>query len=162
MQCKLMQPVFVAASEITFKETDEGFLVEGFLISNKLNQNGWMVTREANQKDGHEWKGQPDIVFIKGGRLDHTTGSTFKKSIEAQEPFRKGTMQKVLGLESGTRLSVISKIDDPITIEKIKRKEYQWTSPAVFPRSLADVEIVPTGPILTFTFSIDIVHYIEQ
>jgi len=141
-----MQPVFMAASEITFTETDEGFFVEGFLISDKINANGWMVTREANQKDGHEWKGRPDIFFIKDGRLDHTTGNSFEASMEAQEPFRKGTMQKILGLDIGRRLTSISKIEDPDIIRRIKNKEIKWTSPAVFPRSLEDVEIVPTGP----------------
>lgn len=140
-----MQPIYMAASKIKFTETDEGFLVEGFLISNKLNANGWMVTREANKIDGHEWKGQPDIYFIKNGRPDHTTGDSYEASIEAQEPFRKGTMQKILGLDTGTRLSSISKIEDPDIAQRIKNKEIMWTSPAVFPRSLADVEIVPTG-----------------
>lgn len=141
-----MQPIFMAASEIVFTETDEGFFVEGFLISDKINQNGWMVTQEANQKDGHEWKGRPDIFFIKDGRLDHTTGDSFETSMEAQEPFRKGTMQKILGLDVGRRLTSISKIEDPDIIRRIKNKEIKWTSPAVFPRSLEDVEIVPIGP----------------
>ena len=146
MACQLMKPIFCAAEEIKFTETEEGFFVEGFLISNKLNANGWMVTREANKKDGHEWKGQPDIFFMKDGRMDHTTGATFEESTAAQEPFRVGTHQKVLGLEAGTRLSVISKIEDPEIQRKIRNKEIMWTSPAVFPRSMADVEIVPTGP----------------
>ncbi len=142
-----MQPVYCAAEEIKFTETDEGFLVEGFLISNKLNANGWMVTREANKIDGHEWKGQPDILFIgDDGRMDHTVGDTLESSLAAQEPFRVGTHQKVLGVEDGVRLSVISKIKDPEVQRKIRNKEIKWTSPAVFPRSLADVEIVPTGP----------------
>ena len=141
-----MQPVFMAASEITFTETDEGFFVEGFLISDKINQNGWMVTQEANQLDGAEWKGQPDIYFIKDGRPDHTTGDSYEASITAQEPFRKGTMQKILGVDIGKRLISISKIEDPDIIQRIKNKEIKWTSPAVFPRSLKDVEIIPTGP----------------
>ncbi len=146
MQCKLMQPIFIAASEITFKETDEGFLVEGFLISDKINQNGWMVTAEANQLDGQDFVGKPDIFFIKDGRLDHTTGDTLESSLKVQEPFRKGTMQKILGTDTGRRLVAISKIEDPEIIRRIKNKEIMWTSPAVFPRSLADVEVVPTGP----------------
>ena len=146
MQCKLMQPIFIAATEIKFKETDEGFFVEGFVISDKINQNGWMVTREANQIDGHTFEGKPDIVFFKDGRLDHTTGPTYEESIKAQEPFRKGTMKKIVGTDTGVRLIAISKILDPKIADKIRRKEIKWTSPAVFPRSLEDVEIVPTGP----------------
>ena len=122
MQCKLMQPIFIAASEIKFKETDEGFFVEGFVISDKINQNGWMVTREANQLDGKTLEGKPDIIFYKDGRLDHTTGSTYEKSIEAAEPFRKGTMKKIIGTDTGIRLTTISKIEDPDTTRKIKNE----------------------------------------
>ena len=136
-QCKLQQPIFCAASKISFKETKEGFFVEGFLISEKLNANNWMVPREANQKDGQDFVGKPDIVFINDdGKRDHTTGDTLEESLKVQEPFRKGTMQKVMGTDVGKKLTTISKIEDPDTIAKIKSGEIKFVSPAIFPKSL--------------------------
>ena len=144
--CKLNSPVFLASSEIKFKETEDGFFLESFLISNKMNQNGWMVTAEANRLDGQDFVGKPDIVFFKDGKRDHTTADTYEESLKVQEPFRKGTMQKVMGDDTGIELTTVSKIEDEETIAKIKSKEIQFVSPAVFPRSLEDVEIIQTGP----------------
>jgi len=104
-----------------------------------------MVTAEANKLDGHEFVGKPDIVFWKDGKRDHTTGPTYEKSLEVQEPYRKGTMQKVMGTDTGIKLTTISKITDPETQDKIRKKEIKFVSPAVFPRSLEDVEIIRTS-----------------
>ena len=98
MSCDLSKPVFLAAQEITsFKETPDGFFLESFLISDKLNLNDWQVTAEANQKDGESFIGKPDIIFINNGKRDHTTGPTLEESLKIQEPFRKGTILKVMG-----------------------------------------------------------------
>jgi hypothetical protein len=147
LPCNLSQPVYLATEEISgFKETDEGFFLESFLISDKQNLNDWQVTAEANQKDGHTFVGKPDILFIKDGKKDHTTGPTLEDSLKIQEPFRKGTIKKVLGTELGTKLHSVSKIEDPEVQELIRRKEIRFVSPAVFPRSFEDVEIIRTGP----------------
>jgi flagellar biosynthesis GTPase FlhF len=146
LTCSLSQPIFIASSEVTFIENEDGFFVEAFLISNKLNQNGWMVTAEANKLDGEDFVGKPDIVFYKDGKRDHTTGDTYEKSLEVQEPYRKGTMQKVSGTDTGIKLTTISKITDPDTQEKIRKHEIKFVSPAVFPKSLEDIEIIRTGP----------------
>jgi len=147
LPCDLSKPVFLAAQEITgFKETDEGFFLESFLISDKLNLNDWEVTAEANQKDGNDFVGKPDIVFMKDGKRDHTTGPTLEESLKVQEPFRKGTIKKVMGTELGTKLHSVSKIIDPETQDLIRKKILRFVSPAVFPRSLEDIEIIRTGP----------------
>ena len=142
------QPIFLAAHKIkSFEETPEGFMLECFLINTKLNQNDWMVTAEANKQDGHTFKGRPDIEFINDkGQRDHTVGKSFEDSLRAQEPFRVGTINKIMGTETGEKLTSVSLIKDPEVIRKIKSREVSYVSPAVFPRSLEDIEIIRTGP----------------
>jgi len=145
--CNLQQPIFIAATEFTFKDTKDGFLTEAFLISDRLNANNWMVTAEANRLDGQDFVGKPDIVFLNDkGERDHTTGDTLQKSLDAQEPFRKGTMLTVKGTDTGRKLTTVSKITDKDTQRRIKSREIRFVSPAIFPRSLEDVEVVQTGP----------------
>jgi len=144
--CSLESPIYSAATEFEFEETDEGFFVHAFLISNRVNANNWMVTSEANRLDGEDFLGKPDIVFINDkGIRDHTTGKTLEESIRVQEPFRKGTIRTVKGTDNGIRLTSTSKITDADTISKIKSGEIKFVSPAIFPKSLEDVEIVRTG-----------------
>lgn len=145
---RLEAPVFLAAQKIkSFEETPEGFMLECFLINTKINANDWMVTADANIQDGKTFEGRPDIEFINPeGKRDHTVGKSFEESIAVQEPFRKGTIQKVLGTETGEKLTSISLITDSDVIRKIKSHELQFVSPAVFPRSLEDIEIIRTGP----------------
>ena len=122
-QCKLEKPIFIAASKFTFKETDEGFFIETFLISNRINANGWMITADANKQDGKTFEGRPDIVFFNEKKQrDHTVGDTLESSLKVQEPFRKGTMLKVLGTDTGKKLTSVDKIDDKDTIGKIKSR----------------------------------------
>ncbi|KKN75416.1 hypothetical protein LCGC14_0380370 [marine sediment metagenome] len=147
MECNLKKPIYLAATKFTFTETKDGFFLDGFLISDKINANGWMATANANKLDGQDFVGKPDIEFINPkGKRDHTTGDTVEKSLKAQEPFRKGTIKIVKGTDDGIRLTAVSQITDPLVIQKIKNKEIQWYSPAIFPRSLEDVEIIQTGP----------------
>ena len=147
--CKsLDHPVFLAAQKIKgFEETDEGFLLECFLINDKVNQNDWVVTADANLQDAHTFEGRPDIEFFnENGKRDHTVGKSFEDSIRVQEPFRKGTMRKVIVKQEGKEVTSISLITDKEIIKKIKSKEISYVSPAVFPRSLEDIEIIRTGP----------------
>ena len=96
MPCNLMQPVFIAVEEIEFEENEDGFFVPGHLISDRLNANGWMVTKEANRLDGQTFVGRPDIEFFNSdGERDHTTGDTFEESLKNQEPFKVGVMRKM-------------------------------------------------------------------
>ena len=147
--CKsLDHPVFLAAQKIKgFEETDEGFLLECFLINDKVNQNDWVVTADANLQDAHTFEGRPDIEFFnEDGKRDHTVGKSFEDSIRVQEPFRKGTMRKVIVKQEGKEVTSISLITDRDIIRKIKSHEIEFVSPAVFPRSLEDIEIIRTGP----------------
>lgn len=145
---KLEAPVFLAAQKIkSFEETDEGFMLECFVINTKTNANDWMVTADANIQDGLTFEGRPDIEFFnEEGKRDHTVGKSFEESLAVQEPFRVGTMKKIRGTETGEKLTSISIITDPDVIRKIKSGEIQFVSPAVFPRSLEDIEIIRTGP----------------
>ena len=145
--CSLKKPVYIAATEFTFEETDEGFFVHSFLISNRVNMNNWMVTSDANIQDGKDFEGKPDILFVnEKGVRDHTTGKTKEESLKVQEPFRKGTIETVQGLDRGVKLTSVDKIEDPQTIAEIKSGKIKFVSPAIFPRSLEDVEIIRTGP----------------
>ena len=144
--CSLENPIFTAATEFEFEENEKGFFVHAFLISNRVNANNWMVTSEANRLDGEDFVGKPDIVFVNDkGIRDHTTGKTLEESRRIQEPFRKGTIQTVKGTDKGNRLTTTSKIIDADTIAKIKSGEIKFVSPAIFPKTLEDVEIVRTG-----------------
>lgn len=145
--CKLDQPVFVGATEFEFEETEDGFFVHHFVISNKVNANNWMVTSDANRLDGKDFEGKPDIVFInEKGQRDHTTGRTKEESLKVQEPFRKGTIKKIKGTDTGRKLTSSALIEDEDTKAKIRSGEIKFVSPAIFPKSLEDVEIVKTGP----------------
>ncbi len=145
--CKLDQPVFVGATEFEFEETEDGFFVHTFVISNQVNANQWMVTNEANRKDGKTFEGKPDILFINDkGIKDHTTGKTEEESLRVQEPFRKGTIKKIKGTDVGRKLTATSIIEDEKTKQLIRAGDVRFVSPAIFPKSLEDVEIVRTGP----------------
>ncbi len=145
--CKLDQPVFVGATEFEFEETEDGFFVHTFVISNQVNANNWMVTNEANRKDGKDFEGKPNILFInEKGIKDHTTGKTLEESRKVQEPFRKGTIKIIKGTDVGRKLTATSKIEDEKTKQLIRSHDVRFVSPAIFPKSLEDVEIVRTGP----------------
>ena len=145
--CKLDQPVFVGATEFEFEDTEDGFFVHTFVISNQVNANNWMVTNEANRKDGKDFEGKPNILFTnEKGIKDHTTGKTKEESISVQEPFRKGTIKIIKGTDVGRKLTATSKIDDELTKQLIRSHDVRFVSPAIFPKSLEDVEIVRTGP----------------
>ena len=149
MSCKI-KPIHFAASKFTVIdefEGEKGFFLKGFLINNKMNANGWMVTNQANINNGQDFVGKPDIEFYLDGRRDHTVGDTLEESIRLQEPFRKGTIIKVIDVDGkGTKLEAVSKITDPKTIKNIKVGDVLYYSPAIFPRSMKDVEIISTGP----------------
>ena len=148
MSC-VIKPIHFAASKFTVIdefEGEKGFFLRGFLINNKMNANGWMVTNQANINDGKDFVGKPDIEFLLDGKRDHTVGDTLQESLKLQEPFRKGTIIKVIDVDGkGTKLEAISKITDPKTIKNIKIGDVMYYSPAIFPRSMADVEIISTG-----------------
>jgi len=148
MSCKI-KPIHFAASKFTVIdefEGEKGFFLKGFLINNKMNANGWMVTNQANINNGEDFIGKPDIEFLKDGKRDHTVGDTLEESLKLQEPFRKGTIIKVIDVDGkGTKLEAVSKITDPKTIKNIKVGDVLYYSPAIFPRSMADVEIISTG-----------------
>jgi len=146
--CKL-QTLYFAATEFEVLdefEGEKGFFIKSFLINNKLNLNDWEVTEEANRLDGPEFKGMPGIEFFNKGRRDHTVGSTYVEALRLQSPHAKGIIRKVIGTETGEKLTQVSRIFDEEMIEKIKkaRKEGKkmFVSPAIFPRSIDDVQII--------------------
>jgi len=146
--CKL-QTLYFAATEFEVLdefEGEKGFFIKSFLINNKLNLNDWEVTEEANRLDGPEFKGMPGIEFFNKGRRDHTVGRTYTEALRLQSPHAKGIIRKVIGTETGEKLTQVSRIFDEEMIAKIKkaRKEGKkmFVSPAIFPRSIDDVEII--------------------
>ena len=146
--CKL-QTLYFAATEFEVLdefEGESGFFIKSFLINNKLNLNDWEVTEEANRLDGPEFKGMPGIEFFNKGKRDHTVGSTYAEALRLQSPHAKGIIRKVIGTETGEKLTQVSRIFDEKMIAKIRkaRKEGKkmFVSPAIFPRSIDDVEII--------------------
>lgn len=149
MTCKLQPVLFTATKFTVLDEFDgkKGLFLRGFLVNNKMNQNGWMVTNQANIEDGKTFLGRPDIEFFNNGKRDHTVGDTFEESLKIQEPFTKGTILKIIDVDGkGTKLEAISEITDTETKKNIRAGDVLYYSPAIFPRSLRDVEIIPTGP----------------
>jgi len=142
--CKL-QALYFAATEFEVLdefEGESGTFIKSFLINNKLNLNDWEVTEEANRLDGPEFKGMPGIEFFNKGRRDHTVGSTYAEALKLQSPHAKAIIRKVLGTETGEKLTQISRVFDEDIIKKLRNKEIKFVSPAIFPRSIDDVEII--------------------
>lgn len=142
--CKL-QALYFAATEFEVLdefEGEQGTFIKSFLINNKLNLNDWEVTEEANRLDGPEFKGMPGIEFFNKGRRDHTVGNTYAEALRLQTPHAKAIIRKVLGTETGEKLTQISRVFDEEIIKKLRNKEIKFVSPAIFPRSIDDVEII--------------------
>ena len=146
--CKL-QPLYFATTKFEVLdefEGEKGTFIKSFLISNKLNLNDWEVTALANRLDGPEFKGMPGIEFFNKGRRDHTVGDTYESALRLQSPHAKGIIRKVLGTETGEKLTQISRIFDEKMIKKLqdakKNGEKMFVSPAIFPRSIDDVKII--------------------
>ncbi len=142
--CKL-QPLYFAATEFEVLdefEGESGTFIKSFLINNKLNLNDWQVTEEANRLDGPEFKGMPGIEFFNKGRRDHTVGNTYAQALQLQTPHAKAIIRKVLGTETGEKLTQISRVFDEEIIKKLRNHEIKFVSPAIFPRSIHDVEII--------------------
>jgi hypothetical protein len=142
--CKL-QALYFAATEFEVLdefEGEQGTFIKSFLINNKLNLNDWEVTEEANRLDGPEFKGMPGIEFFNKGRRDHTVGDTYAEALRLQSPHAKAIIRKVLGTETGEKLTQISRVFDEDIIKKLRNKEIKFVSPAIFPRSIEDVEII--------------------
>ena len=142
--CKL-QTLYFAATRFEVLdefEGEKGTFIRSFLISDKLNLNDWEVTAEANRLDGPDFVGKPGIEFFREGRRDHTVGNTYNEALNLQEPFAKARIRKVLGTETGEKLEQISRIFDDEIIQKIRTKEIEFVSPAIFPQSVEDVEII--------------------
>jgi len=142
--CKL-QALYFATTEFEVLdefEGEQGTFIKSFLINNKLNLNDWEVTEEANRLDGPDFKGMPGIEFFNKGRRDHTVGNSYTQALHLQMPHAKAIIRKVLGTETGEKLTQISRVFDKELIKKLRNHEIKFVSPAIFPRSIDDVEII--------------------
>lgn len=146
--CKL-QALYFATTKFDVLdefEGEKGTFIRSFLISDKLNLNDWEVTAEANRLDGPEFHGMPGIEFFNKGRRDHTVGNTYPEALHLQQPHAKAIIRKVLGAETGEKLEQISRVFDVKMIKFLKELKKSdkdmFVSPAIFPRSIEDVEII--------------------
>jgi len=142
--CKL-QALYFASTEFEVLdefEGEQGTFIKSFLINNKLNLNDWEVTKEANRLDGPDFKGMPGIEFFNKGRRDHTVGNSYTQALHLQMPHAKAIIRKVLGTETGEKLTQISRVFDKEIIKKLRNHEIKFVSPAIFPRSIDDVEVI--------------------
>ena len=142
--CKL-QALYFATTKFEILDEFEGeqvTFIKSFLINSKLNLNDWEVTEEANRLDGPDFKGMPGIEFFNKGRRDHTVGNTYTQALHLQMPHAKAIIRKVLGTETGEKLTQISRVFDEEIIKKIRNHEIKFVSPDIFPRSIDDVDII--------------------
>jgi len=147
--CSIQKPVFLGATKFEVLREYKGvtgFFIRSFLINTTTNLNDWEVTARANQLDGETFLDRPGILFKKDGRRDHTSGRTKKESLDAQEPWRKADIVEVQGTNTGIKLMQVSRVTDVKTQHLIEIGDIKFVSPAIFPKSLADVEIIPIGP----------------
>jgi len=146
--CSISKPIFLTARKFeVVKEYKgaKGFFIKTFLIDSTTNLNDWEVTARANMLDGGTFIGRPGILFEKDGRRDHTSGTTLESSLAAQKPFRKADILEVGGTKDGIRLTQVSEITDRETQRLIENHDIEFISPAIFPKSLDDVEIIPVS-----------------
>lgn len=146
--CKL-QTLYFATTELEVLdefEGEKGTFIKSFLINDKLNLNDWEVTAEANRLDGPDFVGMPGIEFFNKGRRDHTVGNTYQEALRLQTPHAKAVIRKVLGTETGGKLEQVSRVFDEKMIQFLRNKktngEKMFVSPAIFPRSIDDVQII--------------------
>lgn len=161
--CKL-QTLYFATTKFEVLdefEGEKGTFIRSFLINTKLNLNDWEVTSEANRLDGPDFVGKPGIEFFKDGRRDHTVGNTYNEALNLQEPFTKAIIRKVLGTETGEKLEQVSRVFDEDIIKKLRNKEIEYVSPAIFPQSVDDVEIIekPDGGHIHRVHRYHALHY---
>ena len=146
--CKLQALYFatVKAEILDEFEGEKGVFIKSFLINTKTNLNDWEVTKEANIKDGPNFKGMPGIEFFNKGRRDHTVGKTYEDALRLQSPHAKGIIRKVIDKTGGEKLEQITRMFDNKMIEKIRKAQSEgkeiFVSPAIFPRSIDDVDII--------------------
>ena len=121
----------------------KGFFIKSFLISDRLNANRWRVTWDAIRQDFEDFLGKPGLFWINPeNKPDHPPSkSALQETLQSQEQFRVADIIDV-GLDESTKKAwQVSEITDDKIIDKIKKGEIHFISPAVWPKSIDDVEI---------------------
>ena len=131
-----------------------GTYIKSFLISDKINLNDWQATHEANISNLDSFLGRPGIHYINPeGKLDHTSATSFEKSLQLQELYRVANIIAV-GSDIPTHKNwQVSKMVDESITQKIKSKEIQWISPSIWPEENSVEKIEQTDGR-----TIDVVH----
>lgn len=131
----------------------DGMFVEGFLLSDKRNKNGWRATWESIQKYYTDFMGRPGIEYFKckGSQCDrdHTVGTTYRKNMSAQELYRESNIIDLRIDEKTHTLSAVEHILTKSFAEKIKKGKVKYRSPSLWPISQSIIEIEKsTGRII--------------
>ena len=131
-----------------------GTYIKSFLISDKINLNKWQATHEANIANLDSFLGRPGIHYInEEGKRDHTSATSFEKSLQLQELYRAASIIAVgSDIPSKKNWQMSKMVDDGVTA-KIKSKEIKWISPSIWPKENA-VEVIEQ----TDGESVDVVH----
>lgn len=121
-----------------------GYYIQTFLADDRINRNNWQLTWESIRTDGPAFLGKPGVI---NPELDHPVDSSYEKATASQEKFRVATIIDVILDESQHSAHQVSETSREI-YDRIDSGELQYVSPAIWPRSLADVEILrhPTKP----------------
>jgi hypothetical protein len=120
---------------------EKGQFVKTFALNDQRNKNGWRVTWESikNNISDFSKNARPGIEYVKCENsicdLDHIDSSTYQKSLEIQEPFRKTTIIDYT-LDENTHTSFfIHRVEDPEFFTKLQSQEIRFVSPAIWPIS---------------------------
>ena len=118
-----------------------GHYAKIFLLNDKLNQNNWRATWEAIKLDANTFIGMPTILTPD---LDHVYSVTYEQALKKQEIFRNGTILDIVFNEGNHTADVITKVNHE-TWEKINSHQIEYVSPALWPRTTHDIDIVDHG-----------------
>ena len=127
-----------------FEEFDgvPGTYIKSFLISDVINLNNWQATHEANTTNITSFLGRPGIHYFNSeGMRDHTSATSFEKSLQLQELYRAANIISVGCDIESHKCWQISKVTDADVAEKIKSGEIKWISPSIWPKENS-VEII--------------------
>lgn len=114
-------------------EGRKGHFIRTFLINDTINYNGWMTTKDANQRQSRNWRGMPGVVFFKDGKRDHPEYDTKEEALAGQEDYRKATILATRWNAASKSWEEISEIQDDVVWQQILDKEIKYVSPSAWP-----------------------------
>ena len=116
-----------------------GLYLKTFALNTKRNKNGWRVTWDSIKKNIGDFIGMPGILYNKCigtvCDLDHTEGTTYEASVEAQKDYITTQIIDYTLDEQNETGYVIHKVNDPDGdfAKQVMGGEIKYVSPSVWP-----------------------------